>query len=230
MPKGKRINSWGFPSDLEKKFTNTVASIHIYTRFFSKAGLSLPFSKRRNHKLGSSRNTMAPTKSIAIITGSTRTPRVGPHIAEFVKQVIQEKASLEGVEISAVDLAEFKLPIYDEPAVPAMIPEPDKYTHEHSRRWAQEIARHDGYVLVSPEYNYGMPGGVKNAIDYLFHPWKGKPIGIVTYGLNGGKTSSEQLEHTLSRMGLQVCDASTPVLPLIRSFSLLSTAPAFINQ
>ncbi|KAH8882043.1 NADPH-dependent FMN reductase [Thozetella sp. PMI_491] len=147
---------------------------------------------------------MAPTKSIVIITGSTRTPRVGPHVAEFVEQTIQEKASLEGVEVSAVDLAEFKLPVYDEPAVPAMIPEPDKYTHEHSRRWAQEIARHDGYVLVSPEYNYGMPGGVKNAIDYLFHPWKGKPIAIVTYGLNGGKTSSEQLEHTLSRMGLQV--------------------------
>jgi len=155
---------------------------------------------------------MAPAKSIVIITGSTRTPRVGPHVAEFVKQTIQGKASLEGVDISAVDLAEFKLPVYDEPAVPAMIPEPDKYTHEHSRRWAQEIARHDGYVLVSPEYNYGMPGGVKNAIDYLFHPWKGKPIAIVTYGISGGKTSSEQLEHTLSRMGLQVCDTSISFL------------------
>jgi NAD(P)H-dependent FMN reductase len=197
---------------------NTVTSTDVYTRFFSKAQVSLSFSKRRSHKLGSSRKNMAPTKSIVIITGSTRTPRVGPHVAEFVKQTIQGKASLEGVEISAVDLAEFKLPVYDEPAAPAMIPEPDKYTHEHSRRWAQEIARHDGYVLVSPEYNYGMPGGVKNAIDYLFHPWKGKPIAIVTYGLNGGKTSSEQLEHTLSRMGLQVGDTSISFLPLIRFF------------
>jgi NAD(P)H-dependent FMN reductase len=85
-----------------------------------------------------------------------------------------------------------------------MVPEPDKYVHEHSRRWAREIAQHDGYVLVSPEYNYGMPGSVKNAIDYLYHPWKGKPIAIVTYGLDGGKTSSEQLENTFRRMGLQV--------------------------
>jgi NAD(P)H-dependent FMN reductase len=173
---------------------------------------------------------MAPTKSIVIITRSTRTPRVGPHVAQFVKQTIQAQADLEGVEISAVDLATFKLPVYDEPAVPAMIAEPEKYTHEHSRRWAQEIARHDGYVLVSPEYNYGMPGGVKNAIDYVFHPWKGKPIAIVTYGLNGGMTSSEQLEHTLSRMGLRVCDSSISALSIDTLFiySLLSHDPAFV--
>jgi NAD(P)H-dependent FMN reductase len=147
---------------------------------------------------------MAPTKSLAIITASTRKPRVGPRVAEFVKQTIQSRANLDGIEIHAVDLAEFKLPVYDEPSVPAMIPDPEKYTHEHSRLWAREIARHDGYVLVSPEYNYGMPGGVKNAIDYLFSSWKGKPIAVVTYGIDGGKTSSEQLSHTLSKMGLQV--------------------------
>ena len=185
---------------------NCHLNTHIYSLLFRGTTFS-PFLQKAQ-----TINTMAPAKSIVIITGSTRTPRVGPHVAEFVKQTIQGKASLEGVDISAVDLAEFKLPVYDEPAVPAMIPEPDKYTHEHSRRWAQEIARHDGYVLVSPEYNYGMPGGVKNAIDYLFHPWKGKPIAIVTYGISGGKTSSEQLEHTLSRMGLQVCDTSISFL------------------
>lgn len=148
---------------------------------------------------------MATKKSIAIITGSSRNPRVGPHVAAFVKKTIEDKADLSDIDLHFVDIADFNLLPYNEPAVPAMIPEPDKYTTEHGRRWAQEIARHDGYVLVSPEYNYGMPGTVKNAIDYLYHPWKGKPIAIVTYGLNGGKTSSEQLNHVLSKMGLQVC-------------------------
>lgn len=153
---------------------------------------------------------MSSTKSIAIITGSTRTPRVGPLVAGFVQKIIQDKADLQGVSLESVDLAEFKLPVYDETSVPAMIAEPDQYANEHSRRWAKEISRHDGYILVSPEYNYGMPGGVKNAIDYLYHPWKGKPVAIVTYGLDGGKTASAQLENTLSRMGLQVCSLIDP--------------------
>lgn len=147
---------------------------------------------------------MATLKSIAIIIGSTRNPRVGGSVSDFVKKIIETKASLNGVTVSTVDLADFNLPVYDEPSPPAMILDADSYTHEHSRRWAREIARHDGYVLVSPEYNYGVPGGVKNAIDYVFHPWKGKPIALVTYGLGGGKHSSDQLQHILSKMSLQV--------------------------
>jgi NAD(P)H-dependent FMN reductase len=154
---------------------------------------------------------MAPTKSIAIIIGSTRSPRVGSSVVDFVKQTILSKANLEGITVATIDLKDFKLPVYDEPIIPAMISDAENYTHEPSRRWAREIASHEGYILVSPEYNYGMPGGVKNAIDYLYHPWKGKPIAVVTYGLNGGKTSSEQLENTLSKMGLQVCKIHTPL-------------------
>ncbi|PVI01081.1 hypothetical protein DM02DRAFT_525767 [Periconia macrospinosa] len=171
---------------------------------------------------------MSSTKSIAIITGSTRTPRVGPNVASFVRKTIQDKAGLQGVSLASVDLAEFKLPVYDEPSVPAMILEPDKYANEHSRRWAQEISRHDGYILVSPEYNYGMPGGVKNAIDYLYHPWKGKPVGIVTYGLDGGKTASDQLENSLSRMGLQVA-AIKPQLPFKGGGTGADTSSAMVK-
>jgi len=149
---------------------------------------------------------MAAPKSIAIIIGSSRSPRVGPDVVEFVKNTIQSKAKLEGIKMSTVDISEYQLPVYDEPSVPAMIAEPDQYAHEHSRRWAGEIASHDGYVLVSPEYNYGMPGGVKNAIDYIYHAWKSKPIAVVTYGLDGGRTSSDQISNTLNRMGLQVRD------------------------
>jgi NAD(P)H-dependent FMN reductase len=149
---------------------------------------------------------MASAKSLAIITGSSRSPRIGPHVVDFIKQTLQTKANFDGVTISTVDVAEFKLPVYDETVVPAMVPDPEAYAHEHSRCWVREIARHDGYVFVSREYNYGMPGGVRNAIHYLYHPWKGKPIAVVTYGLDGGKTSSEQIGNTFCKMGLQVRD------------------------
>ena len=62
------------------------------------------------------------------------------------------------------------------------------------KRGANEHRPYDGYVFVSPEYNYGMPGGVKNAIDYLYNELTGKPILIITYGIFGGLKCSEQLE------------------------------------
>jgi NAD(P)H-dependent FMN reductase len=51
---------------------------------------------------------------------------------------------------------------------------------------------------VAPEYNHGVSGGLKNAIDYLFHEWTGKPVFIVTYGTRGGNFSSDSLKQTLS--------------------------------
>lgn len=76
---------------------------------------------------------MSSTKSIAIITDSTRTPRVGHPVSSFIKATIETNAILDGITLSTIDLTDFKLPVYDEPAVPAMIPHPESYTHEHSK-------------------------------------------------------------------------------------------------
>ena len=88
--------------------------------------------------------------------------------------------------------------------MPANVPERGQFAHAHSKAWTAEIARHDGYVLVSPEYNGGVPGGVKNAIDYLRNEWKGQPIAIITYGVLGGNQSSDQLAQVLTRLKLRI--------------------------
>lgn len=36
-----------------------------------------------------------------------------------------------------------------------VVPALAQFEHEHSKAWSAEIAKHDGYVLVIPEYNYG---------------------------------------------------------------------------
>lgn len=85
-------------------------------------------------------------------------------------------------------------------------PDAPTFSHAHSLAWSAAIKAHDGYVLVLNEYNYSLPGAAKNAIDYLMHEWKGKPVGIVTYGIQGGAFASESAAHVLGKMGLKVAE------------------------
>ncbi|KAL7912912.1 flavoprotein-like protein [Trichoderma velutinum] len=149
---------------------------------------------------------------IAIIIMSTRTPRLGPNVADFVHNIVKPIAASSSATISIVDLDTFKLPVFDEPVIPANVPARGSFIHEHSKRWSAEIASHDAYVLVIPEYNYGVAGGTKNAIDYLKNEWDGKPAAIVSYGISGAKVASEQVKGSLEGVGLRV-SATRPQLP-----------------
>ena len=99
--------------------------------------------------------------------------------------------------LAHVDIAGFKFPVFDEPFVPASVPAFAQFTHDHSKKWSGEMARYDGYVLVTGEYNRGPPGAVKNAMDYLYNEIKGKPWMIISYGLLGGSNSSSSLKDTI---------------------------------
>lgn len=82
-----------------------------------------------------------------------------------------------------VDLADFNLPIYDEPVHPMR----QDYMHEHTREWSRSVAVADAYVFVSPEYNYCPTPALVNALDYVYTEWNYKPCGFVSYGgVSGG--------------------------------------------
>lgn len=149
---------------------------------------------------------------VAIIITSTRKPRIGPHVANIVLNTLKADASSSSATFSLVDVDTFKLPVYDEPVIPANVPARASFTHDHSKRWSAEIASHDAYVLIVPEYNFGMAGSTKNAIDYLKNEWDGKPAAIVSYGFAGGKIASEQVKTSLEGVGLRV-SATRPQLP-----------------
>ncbi|KAF5232128.1 hypothetical protein FANTH_13125 [Fusarium anthophilum] len=148
-------------------------------------------------------------KSVAIIITSTRAARIGPAVAGIVKNIIGKHNDSSKIGLNLVDLANLKLPVYDEGCQPAMVPFKAQFQFEHSKAWSAEIAKHDGCMFVIPEYNYSLPGGTKNAIDYLMNEWKGKPVAVVSYGIHGGKHASETAYEVLSRMGLRV----TPTKP-----------------
>ncbi|KAI1355005.1 NADPH-dependent FMN reductase [Xylaria sp. FL0043] len=146
-------------------------------------------------------------KSVALITMSLRPARAGKNVAAFIQPILQKALSPANVKLVPVDVRDFNLPVFNENVAPAMVPAFAQFQHDHSKAWSAEIAKHDGYVIVIPEYNYGVAGGTKNAIDYLLNEWKGKPLTIVSYGAQGGSKASQQVKEILSGMGLRVTEA-----------------------
>jgi len=154
-------------------------------------------------------SALAP-KNIGVIIGSTRPNRIGDQVAALIKSILEESNSDKTLtsppKLSLVDIASFNLPPFDEAIMPAMVPAKGQFAHEHSKLWSAEIGKYDAYVFVTAEWNFGLPGVTKNAIDYLYNTWVGKPVMIVSYGIMGGKSASDSLKKTLEGMHLQVVD------------------------
>jgi NAD(P)H-dependent FMN reductase len=143
-----------------------------------------------------------------VIIGSTRPGRVGPAVAQWFYDI----AAAEGTfEVELVDLVDYELPIFDEPRHPVL----RQYEHEHTKRWSATIARADAFVFVIPEYNHSFNAATKNAIDFLNHEWKHKPVGIVSYGsMAMGVRAVQALKPVFSVLRLFFCGEVTIPLPL----------------
>lgn len=141
---------------------------------------------------------------IGLIVCSQRSPRAGLQIGQFVLHTITEAFPASGV--SLIDLAEWNLPLYNEPDIPSQITSVDQYTHAHTKAWSKEISSHDAFIFVTPQYNWGYPASIKNAIDYLYHEWKGKPALIVSYGGHGGGKAAAQLHQVLQGVRMSPMD------------------------
>src|SRR6476619_7026946 len=108
---------------------------------------------------------------IGIILGSTRPNRRGEPVARWVLEISSQR---EDAEFELVDLRDYPLPHLDEPLPPRL----RRYQNEHTKAWSETIASFDGFVVVTPEYNSGAAGVLKNALDYLFDEWRNKAIGF----------------------------------------------------
>jgi NAD(P)H-dependent FMN reductase len=88
----------------------------------------------------------------------------------------------------------------DEPIPPSQ----GQYSKDHTKRWSAKIDSFDAFIFVTPEYNHGIPGALKNAIDFLYREWNNKAAGFVGYGGVGGVRSVEHLRLVMAE--LQVAD------------------------
>ncbi|SDX49871.1 NADPH-dependent FMN reductase [Paenibacillus sp. CF384] len=147
---------------------------------------------------------------IAIILGSTRPGRNGEAVARWVTDIASKRTD---ASFELVDLADFNLPLLDEP-IPASM---GQYSKPHTIAWSEKISSFDGYVFVTPEYNHATSGALKNAIDFLFHEWKDKAAGFVGYGGSGGARAIENLRLIVGE--LHIADVRAQVgLSLITDF------------
>jgi NAD(P)H-dependent FMN reductase len=160
---------------------------------------------------------------LAIIIGSTRPSRKAEAVARWIHEIARRHS--DG-EFEIVDIQDFDLPLLDEPVPPSL----GQYSQQHTKRWAAKIASFDGYVFVTPEYNHGIPGALKNTIDYLFAEWNNKAAGFVGYGSVGGVGAVEQLRLVMAE--LHVADVRAQVmLSLFTDFeNFTAFKPAFHNE
>ena len=117
-----------------------------------------------------------------IVVCSTRPGRVGLSVAKWFEGVTVQHAKFA---CELVDLAEFNLPVYNEPNHPRF----QKYQHDHTKKWSACVSAADAFVFVTPEYNYGPPPSLLNALDYVYVEWNYKPASFVSYGGMSGEGS-----------------------------------------
>ena len=130
---------------------------------------------------------------VAIVTGSTRPGRKNLAVAEWVYRIAHQR---KDAEFELVDIADYELPLLDEPMPPIL----SQYAHTHTKIWSERIASFDAYVFITPEYNHSTSGALKNAIDYLYREWLNKAAGFVSYGGHGGVRAVEHLRLILAEL------------------------------
>jgi NAD(P)H-dependent FMN reductase len=151
---------------------------------------------------------MTPTSLVLVIGGSTRPNRRSPAIAAWVAN---RGRAVTGLAFETVDLRALNLGLDDEPGIPAK----DPYVSDATKRWSEQVATALAVVFVTPQYNWGYPAPLKNAIDHLYREWSGKPALIVSYGSHGGDKCARQLREVLGGLDMRLT-AAMPGLRLSR--------------
>lgn len=149
-----------------------------------------------------------------VIICSTRPGRVGKPVGDWFFGAATEHG---GFDAELVDLADMNLPVYDEPRHPRL----RQYEHGHTKRWAASVASADAFVFVTPEYNFGPPPSLVNALNYVYVEWGYKPAAFVSYGgVSGGMRAVQVAKLTLTTLKM---------MPIVETV-LIPTVPQHLDK
>lgn len=151
-------------------------------------------------------------KKVAIIVGSVRPNRRSTQVADWLRVQLLKSST---VQFDVIDLKKVNLPMLDEPQIPFT----GLYAHAKTRRWSKLVQSYDGFVFVFPQYNWGYPAVLKNAIDYLGKEWQGKPVSLVTFGGHGGSQAQTAMRLVVTGLKMKQM-AVNPQISLMPNDSL----------
>ena len=124
---------------------------------------------------------------LGVIVASVREGRAGGAVAEWFAVAAKAHGAFD---VEMLDLKTWDLPLLSEPNHPRL----RKYTQEKTKQWSAAIDACDAFAIVTPEYNFGAPPALINALDHVYHEWNYKAAGFVSYGgVSGGLRS---VQHT----------------------------------
>jgi NAD(P)H-dependent FMN reductase len=141
---------------------------------------------------------------IPVILGSIRRDRESFKVARFVMKTMSTfplvRAELLDLKEMNIPMMEERLRFRDDP--PAAV-----------REFSLQIARANSIVIVTPEYNSGYPGVLKNALDYLKDEYRRKPFGIITVSSawSGGMLCLTSLRQVILHLGGVPIPATLPI-------------------
>ncbi|TFY70132.1 hypothetical protein EVG20_g2871 [Dentipellis fragilis] len=155
---------------------------------------------------------------IAILPGSARDNGNNQGMQHWVAAAINKAGVATGSPVDVVlgDLRKPPMaigPVVD-PVMAAFNKDPSKYASDSTRQWSAFVSSCDALVFVTPQYNWGYPGELKNALDHLYWEWQGKSVVLITYGGLGGGKCAEQLKQVLeSGLKMHIVGALEVALP-----------------
>lgn len=141
---------------------------------------------------------------IAVILGSIREIRRGGRVAKWLMPQLSKRKDFN---VELLDLKDYPLPFFNESNSPEGLE--GNYTNKLAKKWAAKIGEADGFIIITPEYNHGTSGVLKNALDWVYYEWNRKPIAFISYSPNaaGGIRAVEQLRQNAVELQM----ASIPV-------------------
>jgi NAD(P)H-dependent FMN reductase len=149
--------------------------------------------------------------TLQIVIASTRPGRIGLPVGRWFES---RARAHDGFQIDVVDLLELDLPFMDEPNHPRL----QQYTKQHTKDWSARVQQADAFAFVTPEYNYGLPAALKNAIDFLHVEWQYKPVGFVSYGgISAGTRSVQMLKQVVTTLKMYALPEAVSI-PFVAQF------------
>ncbi len=133
--------------------------------------------------------------TIQIILGSTRQGRYSDKVANATLDSLKDQ---KNVSFEVIDLKSWDLPFFDSPISPSR----GKIEDIKVQKFTNKIKEANGYIIITPEYNHSYPAVLKNALDYIYHEWNGKPVMVIGYsaGKKGGVYATNHLKDVFKEL------------------------------